>query len=330
MTPCKSPKPTLTVVIFSFFIGITSLLTPFTLNAQPAKDMLNSVIPPSPNAAALGKYGEIPVSLYTGTANINIPIYEIKANGLAVPVSLSYHPSGIRLDEESSWVGLGWVLNAGGVITRSVAGVNDDDPSWGYLNTPGIPSRLMEYARPITGGDATTLTNYLLNATLNHTDPESDIYYFNFNGYSGKFVFDANGVPQTIPYSTLRIEANPHESPLTNFTVITEEGIKYKFGGTGYVEESRPEYAKYDDAGAFVSQTKLHQYFNSAWYLREIKTPNGEIVTFTYSPENCNTESNKSQTRFVDFNSNTIPIYSNNSTVKNYILGLRLSKINCS
>ena len=36
----------------------------------------------SPNAASLGKYGDVPVNLYTGKANVNIPIYSLEERGI--------------------------------------------------------------------------------------------------------------------------------------------------------------------------------------------------------------------------------------------------------
>ena len=38
----------------------------------------DKVIPPSPTAASLGVYGDMPVSYYTGTPDVSVPIYEIK------------------------------------------------------------------------------------------------------------------------------------------------------------------------------------------------------------------------------------------------------------
>jgi hypothetical protein len=96
------------------------------------------IIPPSPNAASLGIFGEIPVSLYTGVPSISIPIYTIKSGDITVSLSLDYHASGIKVAQESSWVGLGWALNAGGVITRNVCGYDDfaSFPTGFYYDQP--------------------------------------------------------------------------------------------------------------------------------------------------------------------------------------------------
>ena len=81
------------------------------------------MIPPPPTAYSLGKYGDIPVGLYTGVPDVTIPIYTLKNRDIAVDVSLSYHGGGVKVDELASFVGLGWSLNAGGVITRTVKGL---------------------------------------------------------------------------------------------------------------------------------------------------------------------------------------------------------------
>ena len=80
----------------------------------------------SPNAASLGQYGEVPVSLYIGTVQINVPIYEIDYMGHKIPISMTYHGSGVRPDQHLGWVGLGWNLNAGGCISRIVNGLPDE------------------------------------------------------------------------------------------------------------------------------------------------------------------------------------------------------------
>src|SRR6202012_3399330 len=107
-----------------------------TVNAQTDQRVydLQNVTPPSPNAASLGQYADWPVNLFTGLPEINIPIYALKGRNLSVPIGLSYHASGIKVGENASCVGLGWSLQAGGVITRSVRGLPDDaGGTAGYL-----------------------------------------------------------------------------------------------------------------------------------------------------------------------------------------------------
>jgi hypothetical protein len=78
------------------------LLTGLNVTAQ-IPDMSKSLL--SPNAASLGIYGEIPVSLYTGTPDISIPLFEIE--NINLPVTLNYHASGVRPDQQTGWVGSG-------------------------------------------------------------------------------------------------------------------------------------------------------------------------------------------------------------------------------
>lgn len=82
--------------------------------------------PQSPEAIALSKFSEVPVSLYTGQSNISVPLYVLQAKGVQVPISLNYNSSGIKVKDIPGAVGLGWSLNAGGVITRVVMGYPDD------------------------------------------------------------------------------------------------------------------------------------------------------------------------------------------------------------
>src|SRR6202040_1807556 len=87
-------------------------------NASLDAGHLQSVIPITPNAASLAVYADYPNAGFTGVPSISIPLYEAKAKGLNIPISLSYNASGIKIFDIPSWVGLGWSLNAGGVISR--------------------------------------------------------------------------------------------------------------------------------------------------------------------------------------------------------------------
>ncbi len=63
-------------------------------------------IPKSPEAASFDKVTDIPISMYTGTLNLSIPIYTVTSGDLSLPISLDYQGSAIRVDQESTWVGL--------------------------------------------------------------------------------------------------------------------------------------------------------------------------------------------------------------------------------
>lgn len=117
----------------------------FLMNTFVILSQIQPVIPPSPTASALGKYVGNTISNFTGTPDISIPLYTIKLKDLSLPISLSYNPQEISVNNLSSNVGLGWSLNAGGVITRVIRDVPDDDhqdffnPELEYQNASGPP-----------------------------------------------------------------------------------------------------------------------------------------------------------------------------------------------
>ena len=109
------------------FIFLLNILSPkLDVYAQAPTNIFSNLNVSSPNAASLGKYGDFPVSYNTGLPQISIPIYTVNEGTLSLPISISYHAGGIKVMEASSFVGAGWALNAGGVITRSVVGAPDD------------------------------------------------------------------------------------------------------------------------------------------------------------------------------------------------------------
>ncbi|MFM9986070.1 MAG: hypothetical protein ACKVOK_12600 [Flavobacteriales bacterium] len=60
------------------------------------------------------------VDLFSGDFTYNIPLLDVEG----YPVNLSYH-SGISMDQEASWTGLGWNVNVGS-INRGLRGLPDD------------------------------------------------------------------------------------------------------------------------------------------------------------------------------------------------------------
>jgi hypothetical protein len=60
------------------------------------------------------------VDPFSGDFKYNIPLMDVDG----YPINIAYH-SGVTMDQEASWVGLGWNINAG-VINRSMRGLPDD------------------------------------------------------------------------------------------------------------------------------------------------------------------------------------------------------------
>lgn len=274
---------------------------PFDESLNPLKD----VLPPSPTAAGLGVYGEIPVSLHTGIPNVSIPLTALSSGTLSVPISLSYHGGGNQVDAISSWVGLGWSLNAGGVISRTVNGLPDDE-QYGYWNYP-IPEDFLStgVTHPATAqqaSDANDYLNYLKGATEGKRDGQPDQFNFNINGYSGRFYIENTGdatnplVVRLIPHQDIKIELNKPGSTLDGFTLITPDGVKYMFGGVDQFNTECVERSKTNSSGHNCGRNYNLPVITS-WYLREIKAPNGiDQINFAYGKHELTYEAGVSRT----------------------------------
>lgn len=264
-------------MLLTFFSSIPF----YGLSQSPADN-----IPPSPEAYSLGKYGDIPVGLYTGVPDISIPIFALEDDGAAVNVSLSYHGSGIKVDEAASLVGLGWSLNAGGVITRVVKGAAEKVLSDGTF----VPQRAeIDF---YTGGDYTSVDIYLQQnelyaASTNQRDPEPDHFYFNFNGRAGKFYFDKNGTALLEKQEGLAIEWKPANNH-TKFIIKDEFGVIYEFADLEY---------SFDIVGG--------ANYVSAWYLSKVVSPTGGVIAFEYENTSANQYVRASSTYLAEVFPNT-------------------------
>lgn len=69
------------------------------------------------------------VNLVTGDFSYVLPLLNVPSPEGGYPLALSYH-GGIAMEQEASWVGLGWNLNPG-AVNRNVNGYPDD---WGKTN----------------------------------------------------------------------------------------------------------------------------------------------------------------------------------------------------
>ena len=102
------------------------LCFPYFLAEAQYNTFRGQVVPPSPEVSALAKFADVTISKYSGLPNVSIPIYTISLDDFELPIELVYHHGGIKVEEMAGWAGLGWALNAGGSISRTVKGLSDD------------------------------------------------------------------------------------------------------------------------------------------------------------------------------------------------------------
>jgi hypothetical protein len=230
---------------------------------DPTHPSTISVVPPSPEAASLGKYGEVPVSLYTGTPSIQIPLYNISQGDLSLPISVSYHASGVKIDEISSSVGINWALNAAGVITRTIHG-NPDEQTGGY-QTAAIRAKLYRYTQNLM--TTTEKKEFEYDVADGTYDAEPDEYYYNFSGYSGRMVFDSTGVPVLLNHNKMKVEVITE-----GFSIVDEKGTTYYFTTKETVKPMTYCQGKTPSASS-----------TSGWWLSEIKPAVGRSIYLHYN-----------------------------------------------
>jgi hypothetical protein len=116
---------------------VTYLFCCYNVIAQEAPNLSNNT-PGSAEVTAVAKSGSIPVNYFSGIPGISVPIFNYTKSGISANVSLDYFAGGVRVLEEATNTGLGWHINAGGVIARNLRGLPDDCPGRGFIYTPGV------------------------------------------------------------------------------------------------------------------------------------------------------------------------------------------------
>ncbi|GAO31860.1 hypothetical protein [Geofilum rubicundum] len=244
-----------------------------------------NVIPPAPESSSLTKFIDVPVNHFSGLPDISIPIYNIKSDGLNVPIGLIYHARGIGVEEIASRVGVGWALNAGGAIVRQTRGLPDDFPN-GYLDSDF-------YSTFHT--DETTRHLIYDKCLDNICDMEPDRFSYSFMGMSGNFYFDQR-TKQIVQENYTDIKIEPIFEiglrKILGWVVMMDDGFKYYFGVPKIAAEENRIARGVDKMKNFKATLNNCYELGSAfpevyssWQLVDIENPNGSIVCFNYENE---------------------------------------------
>jgi len=211
----------------------------------------------TPDVYAFEKHRLSEMNLYTGKANISIPLYTIETGNIKYPLMLSYDTGEIKVDQLASDVGLGWNLSKA-IITRIVNDKNDfnnigtlhKDPD--YTFSTGESTKNMN----IWSNNKSSIGFFLrkhINASLNHQERNidflPDLYKFYGCDFSTSFYFQDINTPIELNSKGTKIHAikgkqlfnsgisfsngnNLYEFPTQDFfsiTITTPNGIKYVF-----------------------------------------------------------------------------------------------------
>lgn len=190
MRKLRESKSFKTVTVFIAFNLVFQLVFPtvsFALTSGPAQEEFASFEPASTTDM---------VDLYSGDFTYNIPLLSVPGPNGGYPVNLSYH-SGVGMEQEASWVGLGWNINVG-AINRQLRGLpddfNGDEIAYDYdfkenvtvgINGPDVsnaPFIWETFGFPVTG---------VVNPSLF----QWQIYYNNYKGLGYRIMLDVT--PET-------------------------------------------------------------------------------------------------------------------------------------
>ncbi|GGE99238.1 hypothetical protein SAMN05443634_102302 [Chishuiella changwenlii] len=265
-----------------FLLGMVNFLS-----AQENNSNIPKIFPPSPNAYQLGNYGNIEIGEFTGSFQNKIDLLSYSIGNIKLPISLNYSSSGIKVDDYNSTVGLGWGLDAGGVVSVITRGLNDSYFDFTVLADNAPTSFKNRFIQDAAGEDV--------------INTERDLYRLNISGiYSTQFVINDNKILEAKQSDYLINLANK------SFTVKDLNGTKYTFD---LVESTTTR-----SIGAGWSMRNYNG--NSAFYLTKIEDKNGYIVSISYESEFLEYTTDQSQSYEFLLNSYNVPNGCSSKSVK--------------
>lgn len=247
-------------------IALIAFFLTTILNAQ-----ISSV--PSGGSSFGTRFSDTSVNESSGRLVKNVPFLNYTVGKLSVPLSFNYVGNGVKVLQQSNWVGTNWDLSAGGVVTRVVNSYPDEQASQRiYFDEIAGQSSYISY----------------LPQTNDTRDFRADLFSFSFPGYSGSFYLDKNMAPRLMDNSTeLKIEfVEDLSAPNNTILITTPEGVKYYFGGQNASEKSSTMVSTPLVVNQTTGTTDLMQTVaplaTTAFYLFKIENFLGDQILIDY------------------------------------------------
>ena len=290
-------KPYKSIIRLSkLLLPVCATLICLRANAQQEKPILSpSQVGdrmPAPDVWQFIKYGNHQPSLYTGTVNVSIPIYTYEDKDFRIPISVDYASNGFIPNQQTGILGMGWTLNAGGCITRTVREVPDDrmiatdyqSPAtgyWTYYNQGGTPNwdQVIEYNQSKASSEIA-----IFKIGEEFIETQSDIYHFRFLDHSGTFCLGPNKTVYVYntnhPHGEYHIDvSNLKNEAGATIKIITGDGFEYIFKASDKLDFIAPTGTAGTD-----NNDILPTFHHLSWMLTEIIAPNkNRKVEFKYS-----------------------------------------------
>ena len=208
-------------ILRTLFLTCISIIVIDSYAQSEIKLDVPRIVPVSPTAAAMEKYQSYPVDYCTGIPNITVPLYEIIADDITIPVTLTYHASGLKPKEGCGPAGIGWTLNLEPSVSRKINGIADDD--WnghGWFDRGRIDNLV-----PVENNAKLWYYDEIVNYKRD-TQPDQFTYRLINGGGSGYFINSFDPL-MTIPRTNDLVEYSGG-----TINIKDENGIRYMFSGT--------------------------------------------------------------------------------------------------
>ncbi|MCH5721249.1 hypothetical protein [Niabella hibiscisoli] len=234
---------------------------------------LDQTVPFAPEGAKFANYYLTPSVSATGTIPIEIPLYEIICDDIKIPISLSYQTSGIKVTELSGSVGLGWSLNVGGGIYRSINGLPDEYAAHNISTFLSPLYNMSDYMANFSNQATVQNQSVLKDFADNHSDINQDNYSYNFLNFSGGVFFNNQLELKELNDNKLFFS---YDSKYLNYFLAKDGyGNTFKFD---VKENTRNSSYSTQVTSSFNGSV----YGATAWKLSEVSTMYDKKINFSY------------------------------------------------
>lgn len=272
---------------------------------------LSQSAPVAPNAGSLSKYFEIPVNMASGIPGIQIPLYTIQTGNIKIPIVLSYHAGGIKINDDAGWVGMNWSLSAGATISKRANGFDDiytaeqstnNGPQFNYVN-PDYPNyfyltglnSITDIVDSMWVRGADTMTAFIGRMASGYVDGEADEYFFNTPEGGGCTIYNQ----KTQEYQNKKLDGWIGTYAVNGnhyWGLTSKSGLQYSFTNIEYIQN--PIWYSWAHGGDYHPQT---QYIPNTWLVTTISDPvNNKGVAYSYE-NHYQDEIIKGYSDFVDY-----------------------------